>query len=257
MFDDNVSLIDESRPEPKQALTPAVDAMTVFERLAKDPSVDVEKLERVIAMHERLVALQAKAAFDRAFAEMKPHLPQVDERGRIEVRGQLRSTYARLEDIDTVITPIISRHGFAVRHKTQWPADKPGIIRIVGILTHAEGHREETEFEAKADASDFRSDVQSQGSTISYGRRYTTLELLNIVTRGVDNDGQKKDERPAPAAPAGYDDCLTDLSAAADEGWPKLSATFSKIKPEYRKHLTTADKDKWAAMRSKAEKVQK
>jgi hypothetical protein len=81
------------------------ELVLMFERLAKDPNVDVDKLERLIAMQERILRHQAKAAFDADFAQMQPEIPIVDERGRIEVKGTLRSTYAPLEDIHEVIKP--------------------------------------------------------------------------------------------------------------------------------------------------------
>lgn len=241
------------RAEQAQALEttpPPQDdsSMSVFERLARDPAVDVAKLERLIAMHERVLALQAKAAFDRAYAQMQAELPEIDEKGQILVKGQVRNTYARLEDIRAAVTPVLERHGFALRHRTEWPA--AGVIRIVGILTHAEGHREESIFEAPQDASDFRTEIQSRGSTVSYGRRYTTLDLLNIVTRGQDDDG----ETPAtvPEIPMGYADWLLDLEAVAAEGTARLKHTWEKSKPEYRNFLVTYSKSKWEALKKVA-----
>ena len=244
-----------ARPSQPPA-PPAGDVTAMFERLARDPSVDVEKLERLIAMQERIMRYNAKAAFDADFAVMQSAIPIIDEHGRIEVKGTLRSTYAPLEDIHKVIKPICAQFGFAVRHRTEWPEDRKGIIRIVGILSHRQGHSEESIFEAPMDKSDYRTDIQSMGSTVSYGRRYTTMDLLNIATAKADNDGQRRQVEPAPEAPAGYDDWLLDMEACAAEGWPRLSSAFGQSKPEYRKHVTGPDKAKWAALRAKAEKVQ-
>src|SRR5688572_29901797 len=107
---------------------PADSVALMFERLAKDPAVDVEKLERLIAMQERIMRHNAKAAFDASYARMQPEIPIIDEHGRIEVKGTLRSTYAPLEDIHKVIKPICSQFGFAIRHRTEWPDEKKGII---------------------------------------------------------------------------------------------------------------------------------
>lgn len=170
-------------------IIPDSESVAMFERLARDPNVDPEKLERLIALQERIMRHNAKAAFDGAFSKMQPKIPVITENGRIEVRGTVRSTYAPLEDIHDVVKPILAEHGFAIRHRTEWPKD--GIIRIVGILSHEQGHSEETAFEAPLDKSEYRTEIQSMGSTVSYGRRYTTLDLLNISTRKADNDGQK------------------------------------------------------------------
>jgi len=225
----------------------------MFERLAKDPGVDVEKFERLMAMQERILKFNAKAAFDAAYAQMQPEIPVIDEHSRIEVKGSLRSTYAPLEDIHEVIKPITARHGFAIRHRTEWPEDRKGIIRIVGILSHAQGHSEESVFEAPMDRSDYRTDIQSMGSTVSYGRRYTTLDLLNIATRKVDDDGEKAG-RPQP--PDGYDAFTANLPGLAEEGLPALTNAFNKASREFRTFLTTHDRQAWEALKAKAAKVQ-
>ena len=223
----------------------------VIERLAQNPSVDVAKLEKIIELQERILHVQAEAAFNAAFSRMQPEIPEVDEKGEIVVKGTLRSTYATLEDIHAAIKPILKTHGFAIRHRTEWPADKPNIIRIVGILSHEQGHSEESVFEAPADHSDYRTDIQSMGSTVSYGRRYTTLDLLNIATRGQDKDGQK--QTAIPKAPGGYDNWLTDMTAVAEEGMLALQAAWRKSKVEYREHVTKYAADTWAAIKVRAQ----
>lgn len=229
------------------------DGPSLFERLAVDPNVTVEKLERLIAMQEHILEVNAKSAFNAAFSLMQPEIPVIDEQGRIEVKGTLRSTYATLEDIHDVIKPITARHGFAIRHRTEWPADKPGVIRIVGILSHKDGHAEESTFEAPMDRSDYRTDIQSMGSTVSYGRRYTTLDLLNIATRKADNDGQKPAAKPE--APAGYTEWLTDMTAVAENGTKELQAAWNKSQSAFRAYLTQIDPIAWRNLKAKAAKV--
>lgn len=228
--------------------------IAMIERLAANPDVDVAKLEKLVELQERIMRHNAEAAFNAAFAKMRPELPQVVERGQILVKGQLRSTYARLEDIDQAVTPILAKHGFGLRHKTQWPADKPGIIRIIGVLCHEQGHTEQSEFEAPMDKSDYRTDIQSQGSTVSYGRRYTTLDLLNITTRGVDNDGQNQ-RRPEVKAPEGFDNWWLDMQAVADEGQAKLQASWNASKPDYKRHLISTNQAGWESLKRKAASV--
>lgn len=238
-------------PPVSQALAPkGAEVVSMFERLASDPNVSVEKLERLIAMNERVLAHNAKSAFDAAFAVMQPKIPQIDEKGAIKGRGgEVRSTYARLEDIHDVVKPILATHGFAMRHRTEWPEGKDGTIRIIGILSHRDGHSEESTFEAPMDRSEFRTDIQSMGSTVSYGRRYTTLDLLNISTRGMDVDGSKSG-RPQP--PEGYDDWKLSLSKKADEGIQALEKAFASGDVRLRNYLTGHDAIDLAKMRTRA-----
>lgn len=227
----------------------------VIQQLAANPAVDVDKLERLINLQKEIMLINRKAAFDASYARMRPNLPQVDEKGQIVVKGTLRSTYARLEDIDEVITPVIAQYGFAIRHRTEWPADKPNIIRIVGILTHEQGHSEESVFEAPMDRSEYRTDIQSMGSTVSYGRRYSTLDLLNIVTRKADDDGASAG-RPQP--PSGYDNWWAMLESVAENGLKSLEEAWDQTKgpqgADYKTFTIKHNKPAYEALKVKASK---
>ncbi len=227
----------------------AAAMLDMIERLASNKDVDVTKLEKIIDLKERVLAHDAKAAFNAAFARMQPEIPAITEKGQIAVKGLVRSTYAKLEDIQAVIKPILAKHGFALRHRTEWPEDRKGVIRIVGILAHEYGHSETSIFEAPLDRSEFRTDIQSMGSTVSYGRRYTTIDLLNIETRGQDDDGRKAG-RPQP--PDGYDDWAIALSKEADKGLPAVEKMFAAAPATYRAFITTHDKDEFVKLRARA-----
>lgn len=238
------------RVEPAAVELPDT-ALTMFERLATNPDVDVAKLEKLIDMQERIIRLNAKAAFDAAFSKMWPELPEVDEKGRITNKdGSTKSRFAKYEDIQAAIRPVLKQYGFALRHRTEFPKDQPGIVRIVGILS-GHGHTEESSFEAPPDKNDYRSAIQDQGSTISYGQRYTTIGLLNIITRGVDNDGQ-----PAKAqAPDGYPEWWKALEGAATAGFAELDRVFKASNPDFKAYTFNKNKDAWAQLKQAASKV--
>ena len=178
-----------------------VAPLSVIERMAKDPKIDIAKLTALIAMKHAEDQRHAELAFEEAFEAMQDELPVIKKRGKQLHKGgaSVRNYYARLgEDILPVVRPILTKHGFSLRHRTEWPADKPGVIRIIGKLKHRMGHCEEDIFEALADGSDYRTDVQSRKSTQSFGRRTTTVNLLNLTEQGVDDDGASG-AKPRPA----------------------------------------------------------
>lgn len=233
---------------------PDAGMLPMIERLAAMPDFDVAKLEKLIDMQERILNRNAKTAFDAAFAKMQPEIPEIDEHGKIPAKdGSVRSRYARLEDINRVIKPILKTFGFSIRHRTEWPPEKANIIRVVGILAHEEGHSEESVFEAEADHSDYRTDIQSQGSTVSYGRRYTTCDLLNITTRGLDNDGQ----RQKPEAPEGFDAFWAVLEGLAANGINDLTQAFNKGIPAFKNYAVGPHKAEWDALKAKAQKARR
>lgn len=172
----------------------------MIERAARDPSVDIDKMERLLQMQERVMVRQAKAAYDAALAEMQPKLPVIGRRGKIEIRekdktsgertGKLQQStpYALWEDINEGIRPVLAEHGFALSFRVGLAQD--GKIEVTGILSHREGHREQTTITLMHDSSGSKNAVQAVGSSTSYGKRYTAAALLNLTSRGEDDDGK-------------------------------------------------------------------
>lgn len=226
----------------------------LFERLAADPNVPVEKLERLIAMQERIDAYHARADFHAAFAEMQGEIPVITKRGEIVVDGHVRSTYAKHEDIQREIRPILQRHGFALRHRNEYTPD--GKLKIIGILSHRSGHHEQDEFVGPADTSGSKNAIQALGSTRSYGMRYTTIALLNITTENVDDDGVAAGQHaPDASAPIGFAAWWTELQTCAGAGFSKLSAAWNGATPAHRGHLLATNRSGWSALRDQAARV--
>jgi hypothetical protein len=234
----------------RDALAPDLAAMV--ERILTDPTADVAKLHALLDVNERILNRNAKSAFDEAFSRMWPELPEIDEKGAIRNKdGSVKSRYAKYEDIQAAVRPLLKEYGFALRHRTEWPADKPGIIRIVGILS-GHGHSEESVFEAPPDKNDYRTAIQDQGSTISYGKRYTTEDLLNIITRGVDRDGQGGGKVETPE---GYDAWWTALGSVAGNGFAELERMFTCSDGKFKAFTLNKNKDAWAELKRTASKV--
>lgn len=169
-------------PKAPALATESATILQVIQRAAADPQCDIEKMERLMAMHERMQSRNAEAEFNTAMALMQDELPSIAERGKAH-GGQ---KYATLEDINDIAKPIMKRHGFAVSFRVK---NIQGGIEVTGVLMHKAGHREETTMTLPLDASGSKNAVQSVGSSTSYGKRYVMSALLNITTRGEDDDG--------------------------------------------------------------------
>ena len=99
----------------------------------------------------------------------------------------MHATYATWEDTVDAIRPILARHGFSLSFK---PGRSPkGVPTVTGVLRHEAGHKEEAELELPADTTGDKNAVQAVGSTMSYGQRYVAKMLLNLTSRGEDDDG--------------------------------------------------------------------
>lgn len=177
--------------EERQAIAPVVTdsaaIMQVISKAASDPNTDVDKLERMMAMYERMENRKAEAAFNAALSKLQSELPQITESGKIIHNGKLISEYAKWdEDIHPVLRPLLLGNGFSLSFRV----DTGNGIRVEAVLAHVLGHSERTSITLPSDTSGAKNAVQAIASSVSYGKRYTAGALLNFATGGQDDDGQ-------------------------------------------------------------------
>lgn len=186
-------------PATDSAVGAAAAMLGLIERLATNPDIDVAKMQAFLDMQLKLMDRQAEVAFHRDFALMSAVLPRVTKKAEIKYdvdkndksKGQyVTSKYALFEDIDEVVRPIISEFGFTLEH-TARTREGGGLI-CVSTLAHREGHKVHCELPLALDGSGGKNNLQGMGSTTSYGRRYGTCLLLNLITVGDDTDGNKE-----------------------------------------------------------------
>jgi len=183
-----------------EAPTPIAEAaglLDVIARAVRDPAVDIDKMERLLAMQERVMAENAKRAFNAAFRSAKAEMGPVLKN---KTNDQTRSTYADLEAIALLIDPVIDRHGFGMTFGSG-PSDKPDHYRVTCDLLHEEGHERHYSADVPADnvgikGNQNKTATHGFGSTMSYGRRYLKLLIWDIATTD-DDDGQRAGRQPA------------------------------------------------------------
>ena len=186
----------------------ATAMMQIISRAAADPACDLDKMERLLSMKERIDKEENSRQFNADMASMQIEMPSVAERGT----GH-NIKYATFEDINDVAKPIMSKYGFAVSFKV---VETDRGVRVTGLLLHRSGHREETEMTFPSDTSGSKNAVQALGSSISYAKRYIMSAMLNITTRGEDDNGF-----------AAVPDAIVSFSQAAE-----LNALLARCKPE-------------------------
>ena len=164
--------------------------LAVISRAATDPNVDIGKMERLLDMQERVLTRNAEMAFYAAMSELQDAMPTIKKEGQIRVKGELRSRYARFEDILGQTKPLLKQYGFSVAFKSNFV---DGQLEITGTLSHREGHHESTTMRLPFDESGSKNNVQAIGSSVSYGKRYVYCMLLNINITEDDDDGRAAD----------------------------------------------------------------
>lgn len=168
---------------------------------ASDPSVDVAKMRELLGLQKELMAMQAEQQFVEAFDRLSMKLPRVKRNGTVEYRnkqtGALEKSFnfAKWEDIDTAIRPLLQQEGFVLSFDTAPRQGDGGGIIVTGTLSHIGGHRRTASIPLALDGSGGKNSIQGMGSTFSYGKRYTATALLNIVTESEDDDGVRGGKR--------------------------------------------------------------
>jgi len=161
--------------------------LSVIEKIASNPDADIDKLQKMMDMQERIMDKNAEAAFNQAMVSALSEIPSFEE----DTQGH-NFKYASFESINKEVKPILAKHGLFVNFTTNF---QDGGVMVTAIITHKDGHREQSTGLYPFDKSGSKNDIQAVGSAISYGKRYQQNALLNITTHGEDDDGfasQKK-----------------------------------------------------------------
>lgn len=176
-------------PEP----TSIMQAIT---RAASDPNVDVDKLERMMAMYERMEGVKAEKAFNEAM-----NLAQ-SQVGRIAAdanNSQTKSKYATYAALDRVLRPIYTANDFALSFDTGEKAIE-NCVRVLCYVSHSDGYTRTYRVDMPADGKgakggDVMTKTHAAGSAMQYGMRYLLKLIFNIAI-GEDDDGNNADKGP-------------------------------------------------------------
>lgn len=163
--------------------------ISMIERASRDPSVDIDKFERLLKM-QQLVASQAnERAFNAAIALAKGQIGPIFKNKTVDfmsAKGRTNYRYEDLSEVARTIDPVLSRNGLSYRYRT---TQEGGKLTVSCILTHVDGHSETTTLAAQSDQSGNKNDIQAIGSSATYLQRYT-LKLALGLSASVDDDGK-------------------------------------------------------------------
>jgi hypothetical protein len=190
-------LMPAIKPDPVTAL---------LERAALDPGFDAEKFSVAVNFMREREATQARRAFNDAMSQAQSEMREVPRDAK---NDHLRSRYATLNGMLSVILPVASRHGLNVRFGSA-PASQPGWQCVTCIVSLGD-HVETTSLEGPvvvAGAAGGRTQmtgIQATGSTTTYLKRYLLGMIFSLVlTDEQDDDGEatRQHHLPRQAMPA-------------------------------------------------------
>lgn len=190
--------------EPKRevidapTIVPVSETAAIFqiiERAARDPNVDVDKMERLYAMQERALSRHAEQAFNEA---MKAAQSEMRAIGADANNSQTKSKYATYAKLDSVLRPIYTKHGFSVSFDED-DSPKAEHIRVLAYVAHEAGftrtYRKDMPADGKgAKGGDVMTKTHATGAAASYGMRYLLKGIFNVAVGEEDTDGNRPDE---------------------------------------------------------------
>lgn len=182
---------------PAPSVPEAAAIIQVIERAALNPQVDIDKMERLLQMQERIMEREAIRLFNEAMRAAQAAMPQVVADAD---NDQTRSKYARYETVSAAVQPIITEHGFSLSFGEE-DSPKPDHLRIVCDVAHVGGHTKRYHGDVPIDRAGIKGNVNktpthAYGSTKSYGRRYLKLDIFDVAIKGIDDDGNAANAGP-------------------------------------------------------------
>lgn len=252
------SVIDRSAISERKDVAPVSEAhalITAIERAARDPNVDIDKMQRLFSMRKEIAQEIAEREFNAAMnacqAEMRPIAADAEN-------PQTRSKYATYAKLDKVLRPIYTKHGFSISYD-EADSPKPEHVRCLAYVSHSGGYTRTYRRDMPADGKgakggDVMTKTHAVGSAHSYGDRYLLKGIFNIAIGEDDTDGN--DPKQTVQAPDGYETWKADMTALADEGIDALQDAWKKS-PGFRGYAAVIDAAWWTSTKRKAQAVTK
>jgi hypothetical protein len=166
-----------------------VGFIQMIERAARDPSVDIDKLERLMQMHERMVAKKAEADFNDAMTACQKEMRSVSADA---TNPQTRSKYASYAKLDHVLRPIYTKHGISISYGTE-DTTKAETVRVIAYVArggYTRIYRVDMPADGKgAKGGDVMTKTHATGAAMAYGSRYLLKSIFNVSVGEDDVDG--------------------------------------------------------------------
>ncbi len=167
-------------------------------QMAIKQDLDIEKLERLMALNQQWEAQQAKKKFYEALSKFQSIIPPLKKNKTANIssqKGSFKYKYADLGGIAESIKKHLLECGLTYRWEF---SEEKGKHKVTCYISHVDGHTAETSMEADNDDSGAKNRIQQAGSTHTYLQRYTLIGALGLSTAEDDNDGKNVPQKEVP-----------------------------------------------------------
>lgn len=197
----NLTPMQEAQPlvEITAPMSMVDPALQLFQRMVRDDSIPLDRIERILAMIDEREAVKHRREFSDALARAQQEMTTIS---RDSANKETRSRYASLAAIDQAIRPIYSKHGLTPSFNTERSENGELWVKVVCELSHRGGHSRRYELDMPADGKgpkggDVMTRTHATGAAVSYGRRYLLQMIFNLST--ADDDGNAASLEPIDA----------------------------------------------------------
>jgi hypothetical protein len=203
--------------------------LSVISRAASDPNVDMDKLERLMAMKERMDAKQAESDFNAALSRVQAASGRI---GADKQNKQTNSWYATYANLDRALRPLYTAEGLSLSFSTKEAPE--GNVGMVCFVSHANGHTRTYEAIVPSDGKgakggDVMTKTHAFGSGTSYGMRYLLKMIFNVaVGDDPDDDDGNGASDPLPVKDLAWIDSVRNLT-----DYPDYVAMKKKMLADY------------------------
>jgi hypothetical protein len=171
--------------------TEAVSFIQMIERASRDPAVDIDKMERLMQMHERMVERKAESDFNDAMTACQKEMGAITADA---TNPQTKSKYASYAKLDRILRPIYTKHGISISYGTE-DTSKAESVRVIAHVARA-GYTRKYQVDMPADGKgakggDVMTKTHATGAAIAYGSRYLLKAIFNIAVGDEDKDGNE------------------------------------------------------------------
>jgi len=233
-------MTDQQITTEKTSTMPAVteqpeSLLAVIARAASDPNVDIDKMDRLLQMQERLEMRGAEADFNEAMTKAQT------EMGRVKTNKdnkQTSSRYADYASLDRVMRPIYTKHGFALSFNTEEgaPAEAVRVVCLVSRGRFTRRYHVDMPADGKgAKGGDVMTKTHATGAAMTYGMRYLLKMIFNVAIGEDDTDGNMPGDTITPDQADELKKLLDDLAYEVDgpnadyAAWIKVFLDHMKV----------------------------
>jgi hypothetical protein len=177
---------------------------------AIERDLPVETMERLLAMRRELKEEQAREAYYRDLSRFQSACPEIEKTKRVYSKsGDLRYTYAPLDEIVHQVRELLQEFGFAYSISTE---QTPEAVTATCAIHHRDGHSQQTSFSVPIDEEAYMNAQQKVASALTYAKRYAFINGFGILTTEKDDDAESLSFDDGVA----YAEYITALSAITD-----------------------------------------